>query len=234
MKKLLLFTTLFFYFFTAYAADLTIGTTGNSNLRVMINNRRMVLRERIVTFENLPAGNYNITIQQLQRRGNLFNYVDVYNGTIRLMSNRHTEIMVMRFGKVTIDEGNIELDNWMGGNNNNGWGNNNGNDNGGWGNNWQNNTVVTEAQFNNVKQSLNGYFTDSDKINAAKGIMKNKWFSVAQIRELANMFFTDANKLTFIRDAYTVCAEPENYFTLSSIFASNSIRNQFIDWLGKQ
>lgn len=242
MKKFLLLAMFVFFCLETFAqqrADLTIATTGNGNLRIRLNGRKLTLKDRSVTFENVNPGNYSLSIFQLQRRNNgIIDYVEVYNNTIRLTAGKHTELTVLRFGKVVWDEGFISNDDWNdgwnNGNNNGGWGNQgNGNNLGGNNNNGYNNFVeVTPQMFTSIKAQVEQSMGDNNKLITARAVMKNKWFTVLQIKEIANLFASENNKLPFVKNAYENCMEKHLYFSLGELFTFNSYKQDFMKWLG--
>ena len=148
MKKIVLLVFIAFFGFESFAqqkADLTIATTGNNNLRIKLNGRKINLKDRLVTFENLNPGNYALVVYQLQRRNNGGNnYVEVFNNSIRLTAGKQMEITVLRFGKVVWDEGFISNDDWNDNNSIGGGSNQNGYD-------YNNSVEVTPEMFVSVK-----------------------------------------------------------------------------------
>jgi hypothetical protein len=240
MKKFLLLTLVVVFALESFAqmrADLTIATTGNSNLRIRLNGKRITLKDRSVTFENVNPGNYSLTIFQLQRRNNgITDYVEVYNNTIRLTAGKHTEFTVLRFGKVVWDEGFMNNEDWndsWNNSSNNGGNQGNGNNQGGNNNNGYNNYVeVTPQMFTSIKLQVEQSMGDHNKLVTARAVMKNKWFTVLQIKEIANLFTSENNKLPFVKNAYENCMEKHLYFSLGEVFTYNSYKQDFMKWLG--
>lgn len=244
MKKVLLLAILGFFCLETFAqqrADLTIATTGNSNLRIRLNGKRYTLKDRSVTLENLNPGSYTLAIFQFQRRNNgIVDYVEVYNNTIRLTAGRHTELTVLRFGKVVWDEGFITNDDWNdgwnNGNNNGGWGNQGNGNNGGNnnGNGYNNNVQATDQIFAAVKLQVQQSSSDASKLVTARAVMKNKWFTVLQVKEITNLFSSENNKLSFVKNAYDNCMEQHMYFTLGEVFTFSSYKQDFMSWLSQR
>lgn len=229
MKKIVLLVFIAFFSFEGFAqqkADLTIATTGNNNLRIKLNGRKITLKDRSVTFENLNPGNYALVVYQLQRRNNGGNnYVEVFNNSIRLIAGKQMEITVLRFGKVVWDEGFISNDDWNDNNSIGGGSNQNGND-------YNNSVEVTPEMFVSVKTQIEQSFNDGNKLVTAKAVMKNKLFKVQQIKELAVLFFSDSNRLEFLKNAYETCLEKHLYFSLGEALSFNPYKQDFMKWLG--
>lgn len=219
-------------------ANLTISTTGSNNLKIRLAGKKYSLQDRSVTFQGMNPGTYTLTIFQLQPRGfgGGSEYVSVFDKTITLTAQRHTEVCVMRFGKVAWDERSIERDDW-----NENWRNpdpdGQGNNGGNWGNGNNNNnyyTPVDAAQFSRIKDVIARESFDDNKLNTAKAVMKNNWFSAEQLKTLANLFTFDDGKLKFAKFAYDYCADPGNYFNLADVFAFDSNRQDFMKFISSK
>ena len=209
--------------------NFTISTTGNSNLKIVFAGKKYSLQDRSETFQNQTAGTYSLVIYQWQAKQGRDEYVKVYDGSVRLINGRHIELTVMRFGKTAWDESDIAPDSWNENYNNprpirdNDYNNNNQNG-------WQGGATATE--FANVKKALANEYNEEERLTLAKIILKNNWFSVAQVKEMAQTFYNEERKLRFIKFAYDFCNDKGNYFSLSDVFYSSSNRKDFISFLG--
>lgn len=213
-------------------ADLTVSTTGTSNLKIQLNGRRISLKDRSVTFENLQPGTYPLIIYQWQKKQNRnFEYVEVFNNTVNLTAGKHIEVTVLRFGKVVWDEGFVTDDDWNNGNGSSPIG---GSGNTGYNGNHGNQTAVNDAQFKDVKKAIYDCYDDDCRVNTAKVVMKNNWFTINQIKELAKMLYSEPKVLLFIKNAYPFCIEKGSYFSLADLFYSRSTKEDFMKWYGEQ
>jgi hypothetical protein len=234
MKKIVLFLVATITTISSFAqrnSDLTVSTTGTSNLRIQLNGRKVALKDRSITFENMQPGTYALAIYQWQKKQNRGNeYVEVFNNTLKLTAGKHIEVTVLRFGKVVWDEGFATYDDWNDGNDSSpiGGGGNSGYD----GNHGQN--AVNDIRFKEVKTAISGSFNDESKLATANTVMKNNWFTVGQIKELAGLFSFDPNKLQFLKNAYSFCTEKGSYFTLSEILTFSSNKQDFMKWVGER
>lgn len=220
-------------------SNLTISTTGNSNLKIRLAGKKYSLQDRTLTFQGLTPGNYTLTIYQLQNKafGGGTEYVTVFDRTVTLTSQKHMEVCVMRFGKVAWDERQIERDNWNenyqnpepdrdrwnngggGGGNNGGWGNNNYRE------------PVDAAQFARIKDAIKKESFDDNKLTTAKVVMKNNWFTAEQVKSLAALFTFDDNRLLFAKFAYDYCAEPGSYFIVGDTFTFDSNKQELMKFI---
>lgn len=231
MRRILLFLSFFLAFTVAQAqtnSNLTISTTGNTNLKIRFAGKQYSLLDRTVTFQNLQPGNYAIAIYQLQKRfGRNDEYVEVYNSNITLSPKKHLEIAVLRFGKVMLDEGFIEADNWNNGSYNPSGSNNNNNQ----GNNNSIGYPVSNEQFLLLKKSMANAYYDNDKLIAGKVILKNNLFTTAQIKELLKLFYNDEQRLEFAKLAYDYCTDKGSYITLQDVFYYTTSKTELLNYI---
>lgn len=233
MKKLFSFCTFLLFAFQLLAqntSNLTISTTGSSNLKIMLGNKKYSLQDRSVTFQSLTPGNYKLTIFQLQKKaGGGTEYANVFDKTITLIADKHMEVTVMRFGRTAWDESFIERDDWNENYNNprpsDQYDNNNGYNNG---NNWR---IANAVEFANVKKALANEYNEEERLKLSRIIFKNNWFSVVQIKEIAQTFYNEGRKLTFLKFAYDFCADKGNYYSIAETFYSSVTKREFITFL---
>jgi Domain of unknown function (DUF4476) len=238
MKKLI--TSFIFVFtiatiFAQTTSNLTISTTGTSNLKIRFANKKYSLMDRSLTFQSLNPGSYALTIYQLQNKpfGGGTEYVTVFDKTITLTAQKHMEVCVLRFGKVAWDEKQIERDNWNENYQNpepdrdrdGGWRNGNG----GYGNN--NRNAVDAANFEKMKDAIVKQVYDDDKLTMAKVVMKNNWYTTAQLKSLTEKFVYDDNKLAFAKYAYDFCIDPGNYYTVADALVYQASKQELLKFI---
>ena len=230
-RAILMFTFLFATLFSfAQRSNFTISTTGNSNLKIIFAGKKYSLQDRSCTFQNLTPGVYSLTVYQWQARQNGADYTNVYSGSVTLISGKHLELTVMRFGKAVWDERYIARDEWndnaMNPQSDNGYGGGPHHDR-----NDENRIVADAEQFNKIKQAVNKEFSDADKLRMAKVTVKNVWLKTSQVKEIMNLFFDDNKKLEFAKYAYDYCSDKGNYFTLAEEFFSPANKNSLLDFI---
>ncbi len=231
MKRIALLVTFFLVLSVSLWAqgrsNLTISTTGNSNLKIIYAGKKFSLQDRSQTFQNQNPGTYTLVIYQWQTKPTGAEYVKVYDGNVKLTNLKHLEMTVLRFGKTAWDESDIANDEWnenydnpRPGNNQGGGYNNN--------NNNSNNQEVSGSQYAEVKRVLGNEYNEEEKINLARVVLKNKWFSTVQLKELAQTFYNEERKLRFLKLAYDFCWDKGNYFTLSDLFYNSGYKKDLI------
>ena len=241
MQKILLTLLLVGSLFTAQTqpqskSNLTISTTGNSNLRFTFNGYKYSMVDKTTTFQSLVPGNYPLVIYQWRSswRG-MGQYEKVYDGTVKLNPGKHLEITVMRFGKTSWDEANTESDNWGDRYNNpspsDGY-NDRDRDRDRDRDNTTDNIYKTDAtQFGIIKKAINGESFDDDKLRMARISMKDASLSVNQVRELMGLLFNDDRKLELAKFAYDKCWEKNVFFSLTDALSFSTNKKALLDFL---
>ncbi|MEP7317798.1 MAG: DUF4476 domain-containing protein [Panacibacter sp.] len=229
MKKILF---IFFSFLPAFyclaqsGSNLTISTTGSSNLKIKFNEKQYSLQDRSATFQDIKPGIYSLIIYQLQLKSNgNKEYTEVFNNTITLKAKRHFEISVLRFGKTVWDESDIAADDWA---------NDFINPVAPSGNGSGINHPVDNAQFEKIKKAINDQYFDDAKLVYAKVIVKDNLFTAEQVIALCKLFAYDDSKLTMAKYAFDYCADKGNYFTVASVFYYNDTRNELMQFIGSK
>lgn len=216
--------------FAQNTSNLTISTTGTSNLKIRFANKKYSLMDRSLTFQSLTPGTYSLTIYQLQNKpfGGGTEYVNVFDKTITLTAQRHMEVCVLRFGKVSWDEKQIERDNW-----NESYQNPEPDRDRGWGNG-NNRYPVDAPNFEKMKTAITGEFYDEDKMTMAKVVMKNNWFTAAQLKAFTEKFLYDDNKLAFAKFAYDYCVDPGNYYTIADALFYQTTKQDLLKFIASK
>lgn len=214
----------------AQRSNLTISTTGSTNLKIIFAGKKYSLQDRSCTFQNLNPGTYTLTVYQWQSKQSGADYVSVYNGSVTLLAGKHLELTVMRFGKAVWDEGFIARDEWNDNdinpqpdNNYGGGPHHDRND--------ENRMAADAEQFSKIKRAINNEFSDADKLRMAKVTVKNVWLKTSQVKEIMNLLFEDNKKLEFAKYAYDYCSDKGNYFTLAEEFFSTANKNSLLDFI---
>lgn len=227
MKQLILVTVLCTACYGLSAQDLawlTIATTGNTNLRITLNDRNYSQPDRAATFQNLQPGPYRLVIyqQQQQLQGGMA-FTEVFSGTVQLKPGRHLELAVLRFGKVVSDETVIAVDPWSDGS-------------------YVNPPYaggpgqapyepVKDADFVQLKAAVDAGYFDDDKLNNAKAVMKNNLFTANQVYQLCKLFSRDDNRMELARYAYDYCLDKGNYIIVKDAFYFNNAKAEFVQYL---
>jgi len=211
--------------FSQNSSNITISTTGTSNLKILFDGKKYSLLDRSVTFQNILAGNHPLVIYQLQKKNTGgTEYVEVYNNNILLTARKHLEISVLRFGKVAFDENYIEADNWNEGNYNPGSSNQGGN----------RTSTVSDQQFLMLKKAMADAVYDDQILSTGKVILKNNLFTVQQVKELCKVFTYDDRRLEFAKAAYDYCAEKGLYISVLDVFTYQNYKTSLLNFINSK
>jgi Domain of unknown function (DUF4476) len=213
--------------FAQQNARLTISTTGNIALLATIDGVNYTLPNMAQTWYNLQPGIFQVKVFQYQNRPGMdAGYKEVYNGTVKLVAGRHTELVVSRFGKVMFDENDIAPDNWATGIP--------GMPGSGWGNVNPTQVAVNANDFAEIKKSLEQERFPDDKLKLARVLFKNNGFTTGQISDLSAQFNFEDDKLQFLKLAYPACVDKGNYHILARLLKFSSDREALMDFIAKQ
>ncbi|UEG51269.1 DUF4476 domain-containing protein [Ferruginibacter lapsinanis] len=214
-------------------STITVSTTGNNTIMVVINGAKYKANNNYVTIDNLPEGYHSIKIYQ-QRSGRRMNLPNsnlqlIYNNSIYIKPRYDVDIIVSRFGKVFIDE---QLNT---GNNNDDWNNYDNN----WNyqdNNWSysNYQAINTADFENLKQAIKREVFEDTKLSLAKQVVSTNYFSTDQIKQILQLFVFEDNKLAIAKYAYKYTIDKNNYYTLLDAFIFSSNKNELLEFIQKK
>ncbi len=103
----------------------------------------------------------------------------------------------------------------------------------------QNNTrncsqPMLSSDFYNAKKAVDGESFDENKMQVSQQFTKNNCVSVAQIKEIMELFSFEENKLEYAKYAYDFCADKGNYYQLNSVFNFSSTKDALNEFLKKK
>jgi Domain of unknown function (DUF4476) len=224
----LFLSSLFSLSLLAYdGSRLSISTVNDRmDLKIEVDGQRMKMQDNSITLGNLNDGYHNIKIfRDLKKKGNGFgfgrkNEEVIYNSRVYLRRGFHLDITVSRFGKVFTDERKMDQnDEWF--EEDDRRYDDRDNRDGGYNNGYNN--VMTVAEFNQVKQSLQKEWFENNRITSAKFIIENNNFTTVQVKELMQLFSFDDKKLEIAKLAYRKTVDKQNYYLINEelTFSSN-------------
>lgn len=232
MRKFLLFFVCVGWIIIASAqskANFTISTTGASNLKIIIGGKKYSLQDRSVTFQSLAPGTYVVQIFQWQVKNGDGRYEKVFNGDVKLSAGKHLELIVMRFGKTSLDEGDIINDPW-----NEYLINPQESESENTGDRRRNNRIATDEQYSSIKKAISNEYYDDDKIRMAKVVLKDIYLNANQIKELVNLLYYDEKKLILAKNAYDFCSEKSMYFKVAEALYYDSNKKALLDYIASK
>lgn len=233
MKKIftlsaaLLFTGILFA-----QSKLSISSTGNADIRIMIDGRKYPANSNTVMLSNLNSGYHSIKIFRVPNNRDRYQYGYrknkyelVYNGNLYLKPRYHTDITINRFGKTFVDEQLLsagyyeeEEDDW-GVDNNDQYFDNYGR------------RAMDNSAFQQFKQSCEKEPFDDTRMKIAKQFMPMNYFSTAQVKELIGIFSFENNKLDMAKYAYDYTVDKGNYYLVNDAFSFNTSKEALMDYI---
>ena len=231
-KTFTLLTALFFSIIVFAQSKLSISSTGNADIRVMVDGKKYTANNNMVMVNNLKNGNHNIKIFRLQneRNRNQANnrngsYQLVYSNNLFVKPQYHVDIIINRFGKAFVDEQLIangynddEDDDWGVDNNDRYY-------------DRYSRKAMERTEFDQFKQSLRKESFDETRLRIAKQFVSNNYFNAAQVKELVGLFSFEESRLEIAKYAYDYTVDKGNYFVVSDAFSFSSSKEALMGYI---
>ncbi len=217
MKKLTILSILsLFVAFTSLASPflggkLTIYSHNKDSIRVFDDGKRYSLEYNMLVLNDIEPGNHTIKI--VERPSSGYNVPVnkekvLYNGSVFFRTNYHVDIVVNRFGKAIVDEQDARNGSW------------NEDDEYGY------ETAMTDASFESLKKALQQEKFTSSRMTLAKTAISSNYFKTEQVRQIAQFFSFDDDKMQVVKQAYAKTVDRSNYYQLSSLFSFSSNKDE--------
>lgn len=231
-KTFTLLTALCFSIILFAQSKLSISTTGNSDIRVMVDGNKYLANNNVVMLSNLNSGNHSIKIFRLnndryrnQGNGRNNNYQLVYSNNLFVKPQYHVDITINRFGKAFIDEQAInggynddEDDDW-GVDGNDQYYDRNGR------------RAMDKTAFQQLKQAIDNEAFDNTKQKMAKQYIATNYFTSAQVKELVLLFSFENSRLEIAKYAYDYTVDKGNYFLVNEAFSFSNSKEALADYI---
>lgn len=234
-----------------FAADvkpksmLTVRSFDNGNVRVVVDGRLFESGDNSLMIRELQSGYHQIKVYR-ERNGYFIivghRYEMVYSTSLMLKPRTHVRITIDKFGRTVIDEKKIRGRNSDRGR---GWDNNRGQkaldndwedehdydfDRDGKQDDYDNNygyeRGMDDREFNQVLQSIDKEWLESNKLKSAIQIGKTNNLTSAQVKEMALLFSFENNKLELAKQAYTNTVDKRNYYILNDVFSFSNSKDE--------
>lgn len=93
---------------------------------------------------------------------------------------------------------------------------------------------MENQDFLNAKKSINSKSFASSKMTLALQILKMNCLSVTQVKEMANLFSFEDDKLEFVKAAYDKTTNKESYYLVNDVFRFSQSIEQLNNYLNKK
>jgi hypothetical protein len=93
---------------------------------------------------------------------------------------------------------------------------------------------MSAYDFNRLMQNVQDKWSQSLKATAIREAFLNtsNYFSTAQIRQLLSLVTSESDRMDLVKLSYRTVTDPTNFNQLSDLFASNSYRTEFNNYVG--
>jgi hypothetical protein len=91
--------------------------------------------------------------------------------------------------------------------------------------------AISSTDFAAGKKSISGQSFSDSQLKTAKTFTKNNCLSVAQIKEIVDIFSFEASKLDYAKYAYDFCVDKKNYYQLTESFSFSSSADELNEFL---
>lgn len=214
MKKIYLLAAIALMAQISFGAELFVRVARIGSHSTTAYNQTQTNTTNIFRFFELPGGNLNLQITDLQTG------YSIYNGYVNIVANQRIVAELDINGNLQIIQtSSITATNWYTttpGNvvyNPNPYPNQN---NGGYPNG------TNDQAFGQFLQLLDNESFDSRKLELANSYVNKTNLSAQQIADISKKFTFDSNRLDWAKHAYNKCYDKANYFLLKSTFTFSS------------
>lgn len=226
-------------------STLTIQSADRTAIKVVIDGRRFEPNDNIMRIQGIEAGSHQVKIYR-QKNNGLFSilgsrYEVIFNSAVSVQPRSNATINIDRFGRAVVS--NTRQGGWNNRDRDRDWDRNDdydfdrgnragdySNDRGGrygdYDNNYGYNNVMTSQEFNQVLQSIDREWLESNKMKSASQIVHTNNLTSAQVKQMVMLFGIESNKLDLAKQAYTNTVDKRNYGIVSDAFNFNSSKDE--------
>lgn len=196
----------------------TLTVLNNGSFRVVIDGRsyNLNVNDDELSLTNLQPGNHSIAVYS-GNRGRSSRERSVYQGQFYLRDQYHFDMVINRFGKAFTDEQYLGY---------------NGNTN--YPGTQYNYREMSAADFAQLKQTLTSESFDATRLQIATQAANANYFSVAQVKQIMQLFSYEENKLSIAKSLYTRTVDKQNYYSVAEVFSFSTTKEQLMDFLRTQ
>jgi hypothetical protein len=184
----------------------------------------------------------------------------IYNIKVTFRNGYHFDIVVNRFGKVLIDERRMDTnDDWYDEddsydrNDDRDWDDGDDRDDRDYGNNDRDNRdnrdyeddrnnddprydnnysrAMTSNDFAQAKETLRREWFENTRLETAKQIIDQNYFTSQQVKEMVLLFTFENNRLDIAKYAYGKTVDKGNYFVMNDAFTFNSNKEKLSEYI---
>jgi len=213
---------------------LTVKSNDQSDVRVVLDGKRFESGSNSIMIRDLNSGYHTIKVYR-QKNNGFFNiigkmYEVVYSTSLHVKQGTHIMITIDHYGRTSVQEtkikGRLNRDHNKNLNRDRDF---NYDRDGQWGdydNNYGYERGMDDREFNQVLQSIEKEWLESNKLKSAIQIVKTNSLTSAQVKEMALLFSFENNKLELAKQAYTNTVDKRNYYILNDVFSFSNSKDE--------
>jgi hypothetical protein len=245
MKKI--FTLALFiitYTVSAHPNDGKLTITNLSNQRIIVEvdgrrfNNRVNKDENLVLVPALSTGYHTLKVYTLTSRREDGRYdarkqTLIFQKNVNVKPQYHVDIVINRFGKVWLDELSMQDQNYKD-TDNDVWNDRNNNPNDNRNNDRDNdryNKPMSDQSFAALRETLKKERFDNSRLTIAKQVIDQNYFTVDQVKQLAQMYSMDNYKLDLAKYAYKNTVNKPDYFMLYEVFSFSTSKEDLANYI---
>lgn len=246
----LLLSALFSLSLLAYdGTRLTISSVGNNKMYVEVDGRRYNLDGNTVSVRNIRSGYHSVRVyREVKKNKNIWNFgigsrkeETLYSNRVYLRNGYHFDILINRFGKVMVDEHRIDRnDDWYYDDDDDYYYDRDRKDE--RDRNWdrdnrdsrydnKNDRAMNDFDFSQAKESLRKEWFENTRVNSAKQVIDQNYFTSQQVKEILLLFTFENNRLDVAKYAYGRTIDKRNYFVVNDVFAFNNNKEELARYI---
>jgi hypothetical protein len=208
-------------FATPDRGKLTIISHNLTEVRIIIDGKRYGLEYNTLVLNDMMPGMHTIKIversQSFRGSGPIVPVREkvLFNGSMNFRMNYHVDIVINRFGKTLIDEQLISYSRWEGEDENS----------------YGEEVAMTAASFENLRNTLRQEKFTSSKMVIVRQALRDNFFTTDQVKQLAQHFSFEDDKLQVAKLAYSRTVNKANYHLLYSILSYTSSKEDLAKYI---
>ncbi len=224
-------------------STLTIKSSDKGDIRVVLDGRRFESGSNSLMINGLESGYHTIKIFRQKFNGG-FNilgkrYEMVYSTSLMVRAKTHVQLTIDRFGKTSIDERKIRGNDYSrdGRGRDNDWNDDHSYDfdrdgkMGDYDSNYGYERGMDSREFNQVVQSIEKEWLESNKLKSASQIVRSSNLTSAQVKQLVLLFSFESNKLELAKQAYQNTVDKKNYFIINDAFSFSGSKDELARYI---
>ena len=244
MKKIFTLTVFSLVALLSFADDnrndgkLSITNLGKQDIRVEVDGRLFDDVNNVVTIPELTAGYHTVKVYRNKQNGNrAYNVIGrkqlLYSSTVTIKPRTELQITLNRNGQASINE--VRMNNGRG------------RGNGGYGRDdrdgrdrnerdWDNDRndrydVISDRTFTNQLEALQRERFEATRFDMAKQLIGRSYFTTTQVKQIAQTFSFENNRLELAKTAYSKTVDKQYYAVMYDVLSSANSRRELAQYM---